>query len=295
MVEWRSMQTLREVLQQAKEKNVAIGHFNVANIEMFWAVVRSAEKLGVPVIIGVSEGERDAIGVHQCVALVESVRKEKGLDIFLNADHTYSVDRVKEAIDAGFDAVIFDGAKLPFEENVLKTKECVAYARTSRQDTLVEGELGYIGSGSTLLDALPEGVAVTEDMMTSVEQAQQFVEETGINLFAPAVGNVHGMLKHASNPRLNIQRVQELANALQTPLVLHGGSGTSDTDFTDAIHAGIRIVHVSTEMRLAYRDALQKSFNENFDELAPYKRMKPVIEAIEHVVERRLKLFNYLD
>src|SRR3990167_1303208 len=123
------MKTLRECVQEAGEKKVAIGHFNISNTEGLWGVFRAAQSLGVPIIIGVSEGERDFIGVRQVAALVQSLREEFNYPIFLNADHTYSFDRVKEAIDAGFDSVIFDGAKLSFEENVKIAKQCVEYAR----------------------------------------------------------------------------------------------------------------------------------------------------------------------
>ena len=113
------MKTLRECITEAGQKKVAIGHFNISNLEGVWAVFRSAQSLDVPVIIGVSEGERDFVGVPQISALVKSLREEFDYPIFLNADHTYSFDRVKEAIDAGFDSVIFDGAKLSLEENIL--------------------------------------------------------------------------------------------------------------------------------------------------------------------------------
>lgn len=117
-------------------------------MEALWGIFRAAQSLNLPVIIGVSEGERDFIGVRQVAALVKSIREEYNYPIYLNADHTYSFDRVKEAIDAGFDSVIFDGAKLSFEENVAVTKQCVEYARNCGRDVLVEAELGYIGTSS---------------------------------------------------------------------------------------------------------------------------------------------------
>jgi len=116
------MKTLRECVAEAQQKKVAIGHFNISNLEGLWGVFKAAYSLGVPVIIGVSEGERDFVGVHQAKALVDSLRKEYNYPIFLNADHTYSFDRVKEVIDAGYDSVIFDGANISFEENVKLAK-----------------------------------------------------------------------------------------------------------------------------------------------------------------------------
>src|SRR3989344_2179273 len=142
------MKTLRECVQEAGEKKVAIGHFNISNTEGLWGAFRAAQGLGVPVIIGVSEGERDFIGVRQAVALVKSLRDEYDYPIFINADHTYSFEKVKETVDAGFDSVIFDGAKLSFEENVKITKQCVEYARSVNPEIIVEGELGFIGTSS---------------------------------------------------------------------------------------------------------------------------------------------------
>lgn len=287
------MHTLREVVSEARTRGVAVGHFNISNIEGLWGSFRAAQALKLPVIIGVSEGERDFIGVKQTVALIQSIREEYQYPIFLNADHTYSIDRVKEAIDAGFDSVIFDGAELSMEENISKTKECVAYARASGRDVLVEGELGYIGKSSKLLDEIPEGAAQGE-ALTSVGDAKHFVEETGVDLLAPAVGNIHGMLKHSKDPHLNIERVKGIADAVGVPLVLHGGSGTPDEDFVSAIKAGVGIVHISTELRVAFRDAVKLSLQENPDEVAPYKIMKSAISAIERAASARLKLFNNL-
>jgi fructose-bisphosphate aldolase class II len=150
------MQTLREYIKEAETNKVAIGHFNISDSQGFWAVVNASKNLKLPVIIGVSEGERDFIGIKQIKALVDSLKQE-GLPIFLNADHTYSVDRVKEVVDAGYDAVIVDGAEKNFDENLNMTKESVVYAKNKNPNMLVEGELGFIGKSSKILDAIPEG------------------------------------------------------------------------------------------------------------------------------------------
>lgn len=286
------MKNLREAIAEAAEKKVAIGHFNISNIEGLWGTFHAAQKLNVPVIIGVSEGERDFIGIPQTVALIKSIREQFNYPIYLNADHTYSFERVKEAIDAGFDSVIIDGAKLPYGENVAMTKQCVDYARRKNPLVLVEAELGYIGQSSKVFDALPEGAITSGDGLTSPEQALDFVKKTGIDLFAPAVGNVHGMMRVGHDPRLDIPRVKAIREATHTPLVLHGGSGTVDEDFVSAIKAGINIVHISTELRVAYRKALEETLAKNPDEVAPYKILKNAVEAIEKVASERLKLFN---
>jgi len=290
------MRTLKETLLEADKIDVAVGHFNISNIEGLWAIFRAADKMSEPVIIGLSEGERDFVGVEQAVALVKSIREKYDYPIFINADHTYSVERCKEAIDAGFDAVIYDGAKLPIEENIANTKEVVAYARRVEKEEgreiLVEGELGYIGTSSKVLDEIPEGVSL--EHLTTPEEAKRFVEETGVDLFSPSVGNIHGMLKNVKNPELNIERIKEIHEAAGVPLVLHGGSGISDQNFRDAIANGISVVHINTEIRRAYRAATEKYLAENPDEIAPYRIMKPAVEAMQKVVEERLKLFNNL-
>lgn len=290
--------TLKQVVGKARESKVAIGHFNISNLEALWGIFRGAQSLNLPVIIGVSEGERDFVGVRQAVALVKSIRDEYDYPIFLNADHTYSFEKVKEAIDAGFDSVIFDGAKLSFEENVKITKQCVKYARESSKqtdrDVLIEGELGFIGTSSKVLDEIPEGVMLDGKSLTDPVKAKEFVLETGVDMLAPAVGNFHGMLRGGVDPKLNIERVKQISEATGIPLVLHGGSGNSEDDFKQSIANGIAIIHINTEIRVAYRDALKKSLQEDPDEVAPYKILKPSVKAVQDVVISKLKFFNNL-
>lgn len=288
-------QSLRECISDVEKDKKAIGHFNISNVEMLWGIFHAAKELKLPVIIGVSEGERQFIGVNQCVALINSIREEYNYPIYLNADHTYSVEKVKEAIDAGFDSVIYDGAKLSVEENIKNTQECVAYARTvtmkTGRDVLVEAELGYIGQSSKVLDAIPEGVDLKAGL-TTPEMATDFVNRTGIDLFAPAVGNIHGMMRVGHDPRLEIDLIKQIREACGVPLVLHGGSGTVDEDFVHGIYAGISIVHISTELRVAFRKALALALQNNPDEVAPYKYAKDAVNAVSKVAGERLKLFN---
>lgn len=283
------MQTLREAVDEAARDKRAIGHFNISDSTQFRAIVNAAAEVSMPVIIGVSEGEREWIGTPEAVALTRAAREERGVPVYLNADHTRSLDGVREAIDAGFDAVIFDGSKLSLEENTEKTKEAVAYARKTGRDVLVEGELGYIGSSSKLLDAVPEDV---DKAMTDPDTAARFVGETGIDMLAPAVGNLHGMLKGRGNPALNIERIAAVYEAAEVPMVLHGGSGVTDDDFTAAIEAGMAIVHISTEIRVAYREGIAKGLERAPDEIAPYRYMSDAQDAVEDIVRKRLTLFR---
>lgn len=284
------MKSLIEYIKEAEGKKTAIGHFNICSLEMLWGVFNAAKAVNVPVVVGVSEGERDFMGVHQVAALVKSLREEYNHPIFLNADHTYSVERVKEVVDAGYDSVIFDGAKLSFEENVRLTSECVTYAKQKSADVLVEAELGYIGQSSKLLDKVPEGVNITS-VMTKPEEIKKFVELTGIDLLAPSIGNFHGMLKQGEEP-IHYEIVAEIRKAAGVPLVLHGGSGISREDFLRAIHAGIGMVHISTEIRVALREAYEKALKDNPEEIAPYKYLKGTQEAVQNVVEEKLRVFS---
>lgn len=275
------MKSLRDCISLAEEKGTAIGHFNISDSEGFKAVVEAAKELGVPVIIGVSEGERDFIGLESAVALVKTAR-DNGLSIFINADHTYSVEKAKIAVDAGVDSVIIDGASKSFEENVKMTKEVVEYAKG--KSVLVEGELGFIGQSSKILDRVPEGVTETKP-----EDAKDFVEKTGVDLFAPSVGNIHGMVK-TGEPKLNIEKIKSITDTVGIPLVLHGASGNSDEDMSKAIDAGIRIIHINTELRLAYKEGIEEGLKSG--ELAPYKFLAEGVEEMKKVVLNKLKLFN---
>lgn len=285
------METLREILKHAEEHGRAVGHFNVSDSTQLNAIYEAAKELESPVLVGVSEGERDFIGVNQVAAIVRSIRERDNFPIFLNADHHHSVDACKAAIDGGFDAVIFDGVKLSEEENIVQTKEVVAYARACGRDVLVEGELGYIGTSSKVLDKIPEGAGL--DMTTS-ELAERFVKATGIDLLAPSVGNIHGMLKNAPEPRLDIPRIEAIAKTCGVPLVLHGGSGNTEEDFLAAIKAGVRIVHINTEIRVAYRNGIEAALVSKPDEVAPYKYLSGGLDAVKEVVYKKIKLFGNL-
>lgn len=287
------MQSLRSVIAEARRNKVAVGHFNFSNLEGLHAIARAARTLNVPVIAGLSEGEEEAVGIHEAVALVRTIREQWGIDIYLNADHHYSFASVKAAIDAGFDSAIFDGAKLSFDENVKQSKQCVDYARQVSKETgrdiILEVELGYIGEGSSMRDEIPAGVQV----VTSPDEAKKFIAATGADMLAPAVGNFHGMLKHADKPRLNIQCIQSIATSVNVPLVLHGGSG-EDADFAAAIDAGITVIHVNTELRRAYTQATKNYMTAHPDDIAPYKYGTNAGLAMEHVVTEKLKIFNKL-
>ena len=285
------MISLRETIVDARMRKVAVGHFNVSDSNQFNAIIAAAAELGVPVIIGVAEGEQKFFGVHEISALVHAVREKKGVQVYLNADHTRTIEGIKAAVDAGFDAVLFDGAKEAIEKNIELTKEAVAYAKATGREVLVEGELGYIGSSSQVHADIPEGAGFD---MTTPELAARFIQETGIDLLAPSVGNIHGLLKNRAKPALDLPRIEAIGGAIGIPMVLHGASGETDSDVRGAIERGMGIVHVNTEIRVAYKDAIAQGLAENPDEVAPYKYLAPAMDAVKAVVLKKLKVFNGL-
>lgn len=287
------MKKLIDFIKEAEDGKKAIGHFNVSDIVGLKAVFEATKELGVPVIIGVSEGEREFIGVKQISVLVKSFREEFDYPIFLNADHTHSLEKLKEAVEAGFDSAVFDGSKLPLEENIKITKEAVKLAKSLNSNFLIEGEIGYIGSGSTILKEIPADVAINPEDFTKPEDVEKFVKETEVDLFAPVVGNIHGIIANG-NPRLDIERIKEIKKATSVPLILHGGSGIKDEDFLAAIDAGISIIHINTELRVAWKNGLEIAMKQNSEEIIPYKILPVAVKEIKKVVLKRLQLFNKL-
>lgn len=282
-----------ELINEYKKEGKAIAHFNISNLDQARAIVEVAEELKQPVIIGASEGERDYMGVEMVRTIVNELNQEYKVPIFLNADHTYTLEKVQEVVEAGYDSVIVDGAKLPYEENVALVKSCVDFVRSYEEKNgkrvLVEAELGYIGQSSSLNTALPEGV--TEANLTTPDQAKDFILRTGIDMFAPAIGNVHGMLIDAEEPKLHIERLKEITAVVDVPLVLHGASGNTDEDLKNSIDNGIAIIHINTEIRKAFRDGEMNYLAEHPNEVAPYKFGHEGQEEMKKVVRAKMSLY----
>jgi len=286
------METLRKILEQADTTGMAVGHFNVSDLVTLKAVFEAARDLRVPVIVGVSEGERQFMGVRQVAAIVKSLREEYDFPIFLNADHTHSLPSAIEAAKAGFDWIVFDVSTLPFEENVRQTKAAVEALKSLRPDILVEGEIGDTGSGSEIHDAAPD----LRKGLTSPAKAKQFVGETRVDTLAPAFGNMHGMLKSMvagnSKKRLDIERIRAIKAEARIFMTLHGASGTDDNDLKEAIAAGITVVHINTEVRLAWRRGFDAALEKQSNEIVPYKLLPHVVDSVKQVVTARLALFS---
>jgi fructose-bisphosphate aldolase class II len=286
------METLRTAMERAQSERVAIAHFNVSDFLLAKAVVSAARETGKTIVIGVSEGEREFIGVKQIAALVRAFREELETPLFLNADHTHSLQGAIEAAKAGFDSVVFDMSALPFAENIRQTRDAVRALKAINPDFVVEGEIGDIGTGSAIRNL----ETASEQSLTKPEEARDFVRETGIDVLAPAVGNRHGMspdmAKGTAKKRLKLERIAEIKAATGALLTLHGGSGTNDEDLQAAISAGINLIHINTELRVAWRRGLEKGLAEMPDEVVPYKILPWPLRAIKEVAVSRISLFD---
>ena len=279
---------IKDYLKRTIEEKWAIGHFNFSENEAIRAIIESASELKTAIFAGTSEGERKHLGIKVAVALVKAFREEFGIPIFLNADHHKSFETVKEAVDAGYDAILADFSALPFEENIKLTKQSVEYAKSRNPGIVVEGELGYVRGESKI----QEVIEIKPEDLTKSEEAGQFVRETGVDMLAPAVGNIHGIA--ANSPKLDFTRIVDIKKAVgeNVFLVLHGGSGMSESDFKNAIDAGISMVHINTEIRVAFTEELRKTLREMPEETTPYKILAPSVEAMKKVIEEKLKIFG---
>ncbi len=278
---------LKEYFMKAQKEKWAIGHFNFSTADQLKAIVEAAAELKSPVMVAVSEGEEKFVGLEQAVALVKSWQ-DLGYPVFLNADHHKSWESVSPCIDEGYDTVLIDASKLPYEENVALTKRVVEYARSVDPDMMVEGEVGYLKGDSQL----QKKVEISSADYTTPEQAKDFVARTGVDRLAIVFGNIHGIVTEQEE-RLDIERLKEVTKAIpDTAIVLHGASGLPDEDIKAAIANGITNIHINTELRIAYHDALQKELTDDPDQTTPYKIIQPAFEATKALVKKKLELFG---
>lgn len=281
------MQSLKSVFEKARREGWAVPHFNISNFELLKAVVEAAHEKASPLLIGTSEGERDYIGLETAVALVRAYRETYAFPLYLNADHSYSVETAKAAVDAGYDSIHIDLSKKPLAENIAGTKEVVLYAKNKNPEISVEGEIGYFVTDSSTV--YKKDIDVPLESLARPEEAVEFVEKTGVDRLAPVVGGIHGVARNAGH--LDIERVGEIHGALpEITLVLHGGSGDPPEEIQAAIVRGIANVHISTDLRVAWREALMKEITR--EEYAPYKIMGPVVEAVKKIAILNIDIFK---
>lgn len=288
----QNCQTARQRMLQARTEHWAFGAFNLDDEATLKAVVQAAKYKNAPVLVEVSQGEVDDIGIDTVRDMVDNIKAEYGVEIYINLDHSPSVEAAKKGIDAGFEFIHIDLSQAKHdatdEEIINATKEVVEYAKFT--GALVEAEPHYFGGGSTLFTEKFDYEEVKKTFSTP-EGAQYFVEATGIDTFAAAVGNLHG--KYPVPKKLDLELLQRIRDAIDCNISLHGGSGTPGHYFRDAVKIGVTKVNINSDMRYAYRKSLETAMAENPTEISTAKLItKVAIPAVQKVVESKIDDFN---
>lgn len=274
---------LRELFKENEGKG-AIGAFNLHCFEMLPAMIEAAEENNVPIIIQTSLGTAEYIGFETLIAAVKSLAERSSIDVCLHMDHCKDIDAIKRAIDCGYSSVMYDGSSLPLEENIKNTREVVEYAKA--KNVSVEGEVGSIGGAE-------EGVVVDQNdaAYTKVEDALKFVEATGIDALAVAIGTTHGQYK--SKAKLNFELMNELRNSLNNVgLVLHGGTGVSDEDIKRCARDGMKKINVGTELNKSYIEEVNKTFPTATPLTSLRKLLGPANDRIKEIIIEKSSLFK---
>lgn len=281
----------RELMQRSRSEHFAVGAFNIDNQETLIAIVQAAQKTKSPVLVEVSDGEVKAIGLQNLRCLVDNYRQEYGLEIYLNLDHSPTVEACKQAIDAGYEFIHIDISQANHDateaEIVAKTKEVVEYAKFT--GALVESEPHYFGGSSNVHKEAFDYEEIKKTFSTP-DVAKHFVEETGIDTFAAAIGNLHG--SYPVPKQLDLNLLKQVRDAIPCQISLHGGSGTPGHFFEEAAKIGVSKININSDMRKAFRDTLVKVLQDNPDEYAVMKLMPEVIAAVQAVVEEKIAIFG---
>lgn len=281
----------RHLMQRSRQQRFAVGAFNIDNQETLIAVARAAQKLNAPVLVEVSQGEVDALGLENIRDMVDNYRDEYGIEIYINLDHSPTVEACKRAIDVGFEFIHIDISQANHdaseEEIIAKTKEVVEYAKFT--GALVESEPHYFAGGSNVHDEDIDYEEIRKTFSTP-EGARAFVEATGIDTFAAAIGNLHG--KYNVPKELDLELLARIRSAIDCQISLHGGSGTPLHYFEDASKAGVSKININTDMRVVFRETLEKVLKENPKEYAVVKLMPQVYGAVQQVVEEKIAAFG---
>lgn len=281
----------RHLMQRSRSQQFAVGAFNIDNQETLIAVSRAAQKLNAPVLVEVSDGEVKALGLENIRDMVDNYRQEYGIEMYLNLDHSPTVMDCKKAIDAGFEFIHIDISQANHdataEEIIAKTKEVVEYAKFT--GALVEAEPHYFGGSSNLHEEKIDYEEIKKTFSTP-EGTKSFVEATGIDTFAVAVGNLHG--KYPVPKELDLELLQKIRTSFEGLISLHGGSGTPAHYFEDAAKIGVSKININSDLRYTFRKTLEKVLAENPDEYAVVKLMPQVYEEVQKVVEEKINAFG---
>lgn len=284
----------RRLMERARTEKFAVGAFNLDNQETLIAVCNAAKKMNSPVLVEVSKGEVDAIGIDNVRDMVDNYKQSLGVEIYVNLDHSPTVEDAIEGIEAGFEFIHIDVSQSNHsaseEEIIDSTRRVVEYAKFT--GALVESEPHYFGGSSNVHEEAFDFEEIKKTFSTP-EGARSFVEATGIDTFAAAIGNLHG--SYPVPKILDIELLAQLREAIDCNISLHGGSGTPGHYFEEAVKVGVQKININSDMRRAYRDTLEKVLAENKSEYAVVKLMDEVITAVQVVVESKIELFNSAD
>lgn len=281
----------RNAMARARKEHFALGAFNLDNQETLKAVVQAAVNKKAPVLVEVSHGEVEALGVDNVRDMVDNYRQEFGVEMYINLDHSPSVEAAKEAIEAGYEFIHIDISQAnkdaTLDEIIHGTREVVEYARLT--GALVESEPHYFGGSSNVHKDAFDYEEVKKTFSTP-ESAKAFVDATGIDTFAAAIGNLHG--SYPVPKILDLELLKQLREAIDCNISLHGGSGTPGHYFVDAVKIGVTKININSDMRVAYRKTLEQVLADNPTEYAVVKLMDTVIDAVQAVVESKIDTFN---
>jgi fructose-bisphosphate aldolase class II len=281
----------REAFERARKGHYALGAFNLDNQETLKAVVAAAKAKEAPVLVEVSKGEADALGLDNVRDMVDNYKADYGVEMYINLDHSPTVDDAIAGITAGFECIHIDISQADHnatdKDIIAKTKQVVKAAKLT--GALVEAEPHYFG-GSSNLHTEKIDYQEIKKYFTKPEEAKLFVEQTGIDTYAAAVGNLHG--RYPVPKTLDLDLLKQIRSALDCNISLHGGSGTPGHYFIEAVKIGVTKININSDMRIAYRDTLEKVLSENKTEYAVVKLMDEVIAAVQKVVETKIEMFN---
>jgi len=277
----------RHLMQRSRQEHFAVGAFNIDNQDTIIAVAQAAQRLNAPILVEVTHDEVDSMGLDNIRDMIDNYKKQYGLEVYINLDHSPTVEDAKRGIDAGFEFIHVDISQANHdatdEEIIAATKEVVEYAKFT--GALVESEPHYFGGSSNLHTEDIDYDEIKKTFSTP-EGAKAFVDATGIDTFAAAVGNLHG--KYPVPKELDLDLLQKIRDTIDCQISLHGGSDTPLHFFEDAAKIGVSKVNINSDLRFAFRTALEKTLADNPDQYAVVKIMKPVRDAVQAVVEDKI-------
>ena len=283
--------SMTEMLKQALAGKYAVGQFNINNLEWTQAILAAAEEEKSPVILGVSEGAARYMGGFKTVVnMVKGLMEDMNITVpvAIHLDHGSSFEKCKAAIDAGFTSVMIDASKLPYEENIAITQKVCEVAHLA--NVSVESELGTIGTTGNSIEGGTTGVIYTDP-----DQAKDFVEKTGIDTLAVAIGTAHGIYPSDMKPELRLDILQTLKDTLDIPLVLHGGSSNKDEEIAKAVKIGISKINISSDIKVAFYDKCREVLNAHPEYREPLEIYPEPIKACREVIAHKVNLFDSAD